>query len=165
MSAIDVGTQPFEEEALFNPALLALVVRGAAAEYGQRSGGRGLPTALAYVIAPLTLHGPTRRTLPSSVAAQMGEWIRAHPEAMLGLADRARALRPLVSAGIRLGLVHGLLNGQDGTLEANPLPRRPRNMARSQEVDACFVKAGFLGRWFAEQPNATTTMALWGLRA
>ena len=39
-----------------------------------------------------------------------------------------------------------------------------RGMARSAEVDACIDKAGFLGRWFAEQPDALTVLALWGLR-
>lgn len=165
MNVPDLVTRPVEEEALFNPAFLALLVREAAAQHAQRSDGRPLPTLLAYLAAPLTLHGPTRRTLPINVTAQMGEWIRAHPEAVLGLADRARALRPLVSAGIRLGLTHGLLASRSGALGAGALPRRPRRMTRSDEVDACMAKAGFLGRWFADQPNTTTTMALWGLRA
>jgi hypothetical protein len=75
-----------------------------------------------------------------------------------------RALRPLVSAGLRLGLAHGLLTAEAGALRANALPRRPRRMARSTEVDQCIGKAGFLGRWFSEQPDPVTTLALWGLR-
>lgn len=165
MSSAIVSTPPFEEEALFNPAFLALVVRAAVADHVLRSGGRGLPTVLAYVITPLALHGPTRRTLPSNVTAQMGEWIRSHPEALVGLSERTRALRPLVSVGVRFGLVHGLLRAQHGTIDAAALGRRPRGMARSDDVDACLTKAGFLGRWFAEQPDPTTAMAWWGLRA
>ena len=74
-----------------------------------------------------------------------------------------RALRPLVSA-LRLGLAHGLLMAEAGALRANALPRRPRRMARSAEVDRCIDKAGFLGRRFSEQPDPVTTLALWGLR-
>jgi hypothetical protein len=37
-------------------------------------------------------------------------------------------------------------------------------MARTAEVDECVEKAGFLGRWFSEQPDPITTLALWGLR-
>jgi hypothetical protein len=164
MSVPVAETRPIEELALFNAAFLALLVRRAAEEHESRSGGRALPTMLAYVVVPLALHGPTRRTLPSNVTAQMGEWIRAHPEAAAGLGGRARALRPLVSAGLRLGLAHGLLTAKAGALRANTLPRRPRGMARSVEVDECVEKAGFLGRWFSEQPDPVTTMALWGLR-
>ena len=164
--SVAVGeARPIEEAALFNPAFLALIARRAADEYERRSSGRALPTVLVYVVVPLALHGPTRRTLPSNVTAQMGEWIRAHPAATAGLGHRARALRPLVSGGLRLGLVHGLLLAEAGSLRAGPLPRRPRGMVRSAEVDACIDKSGFLGRWFSEQPDATTAMALWGLRA
>ena len=159
-----VSTRPFEEEALFNPAFLALVVHAAAADHEQRSGGQGLPVVLAYVITPLALHGPTRRTLPSNATAQMGEWIRSHPEALLCLSNRARALRSLVSAGIDLGLFHGLLRAQSGRISASALGRRPRGMARSDEVDSCLAKAAFLGRWFADQPDPVTAIAWWGLR-
>ena len=164
MSVPMTETRPVEEVALFNPAFLALLVRRAADEHEQRSGGRGLPMMLVYVVVPLALHGPTRRALPSNVTAQMGEWIRAHPEAGVGLGQRAQALRPLVSAGLRLGLAHGLLSTEAGALRANTLRRRPRGMARTDEVDECVEKAGFLGRWFSEQPDPVTTMALWGLR-
>jgi hypothetical protein len=71
--------RPFEEEALFNPAFLSLLLRESAAQYSARSGGRDLPTVLAYLIAPVALHGPTREVLPTHVTAQMGEWVRAHP--------------------------------------------------------------------------------------
>jgi hypothetical protein len=163
MSIAD-DTRPVEELALFNAAFLALLIRRAADEHERRSGGRALPTLLAYLALPLALHGPTRRTLPNNVTAQMGEWIRAHPEAAAGLGERARALRPLISTGLRLGLAHGVFTAHTGTLRANALPRRPRAMTRSVEVDGCIDKAGFLGRWFSEQPDPVTTLALWGLR-
>lgn len=164
MSISTAGTQPVEEFALFNAAFLALLARRSADEHERRSGGRAFPAVLAYLALPLALHGPTRRALPSNVTAQMGEWIRAHPEAVAGLNERARALRPLVSAGLRLGLAHGLLLSDASALRANSLPRRPRGMARTVEVDECVEKAGFLGRWFSEQPDPVTTLALWGLR-
>lgn len=162
-SAID-ETRPVEELALFNPAFLALALRRAAEEHQIRSAGSGMPTVLSYLIAPLALHGPTRRALPATVRSQMGEWIRSHPEASLGLGERARALRPLVSEGLRLGLSHGVLIADGPALRASRLGRRPRGMARTEEVDECIEKAGFLGRWFAEQPDPLTTLALWGLR-
>jgi hypothetical protein len=164
MSYAAVEAQPVEEIALFNPAFLALLTRRAAGDHEGRSGGRPLPIVLCYLAIPLALHGPTRRTLPSNVTAQMGEWIRSHPEAIVGLDRRARALRPMVSAGLRLGLTHGLLLSDETGLKAADLRRRPRGMPRSVEVDECIDKAGFLGRWFSEQPDPFTTLALWGLQ-
>jgi hypothetical protein len=164
MSLAVASTRPVEELALFNAAFLALLVRRATDEHERRSKGQPLPTMLAYLALPLALHGPTRRTLPRNVKAQMGEWIRAHPDASAGLGYRVRALRPFVSAGLRLSLTHGLLTADAGALRANMLPPRPRGMARSAEVNECVDKAGFLGRWFSEQPDPPTTLALWGLR-
>lgn len=158
-------TLPVEELALFNSAFLALMARRAAEEHEARSGGRPLPTLIAYLALPLALHGPTRRLLPYNVTTQMGEWIRSHPDAAVGLGGRVRALRPLVSTGLKFGLTHGLLSTETGgSLHSMTLPRRPRRMARSTEVDKCVDKAGFLGRWFSEQPDPPTTLALWGLR-
>jgi hypothetical protein len=164
MNAAVADPGPVEELALFNPAFLALMLRRAAEEHETRSQGRALPTVLCYLAAPLALHGPTRRALPGNVRAQMGEWIRSHPEASLGLGGRARALRPLVSDGLRLGLAHGLISADGPGLRARQLERRPRGMARTDEVQECIEKAGFLGRWFSEQPDPITTLALWGLR-
>jgi Family of unknown function (DUF6521) len=164
MSSAIVETCPVEELALFNPAFLALMLRRAAEEHETRSHGRAMPTVLSYLITPLALHGPTRRSLPVTVRSQMGEWIRSHPEASLGLGDRARALRPFVSDGLRLGLQYGLVSADGSCMRASPLRRRPRGMARTEEVDECIEKAGFLGRWFSEQPDPITTLALWGLR-
>lgn len=162
-TAID-ETRPVEELALFNAAFLALMLHRAVEDHEARSAGRAMPTALSYLIAPLALHGPTRRALPVNVRAQMGEWIGSHPQAVVDLGQRAQALRPLVSAGLRLALQHGLVAGESSGLHAQRLPRRPRGMARTAEVDECVEKAGFLGRWFSEQPDPITTLALWGLR-
>jgi hypothetical protein len=157
--------RPFEEEALFNPAFLGLLVRESAKQHDERSGGRPMPAVLAYLIAPLALHGPTRQALPTHVTAQMGEWVRAHPALLVDLASRARSLRPLVSTATCFGLRHGLLDGEDGAIRAGNVKRRPRGMPKSTDVEDCLSRAGFLGRWFAEQADATTTLAIWGLRA
>ncbi|MEA2371318.1 MAG: hypothetical protein QOH12_1712 [Solirubrobacteraceae bacterium] len=164
MSSAIVETRPVEELALFNPAFLALMLHRAVEEHESRSAGRPMPSVLSYLIAPVALHGPTRRALPINVRSQMGEWVRSHPEASLGLGNRARARRPLVSDGLRLGLQHGLLSTDGPGMRSSRLPRRPRGMARTTEVDKCIEKAGFLGRWFSEQPDSITTLALWGLR-
>jgi hypothetical protein len=155
--------RPFEEESLFNPAFLALIYHSSSKDHEARS-TRGLPIVLAYLVAPLALHRPTREALPSNVTSQMGEWIRAHPVLLLELPNRSRALRPLVSAGIRFGLRHRVLRSEDGRLFSGDLRRRPRNLPRSTDVEDCLACAAFLGRWFSEQPDPVTTLALWGLR-
>ncbi len=157
--------RPFEEEALFNPAFVSLLLRESAKQFSERSAGRDLPAVLAYLVAPLALHGPTRQILPTYVTAQMGEWVRANPGALVELPKRIRSLRSIVSAAACFGLRHGVLEGSEGVLRAGTVKRRPPGMARSADVDDCLARAGFLGRWFSEQADATTTLAIWGLRA
>lgn len=163
MSLASRQVRPFEEEALFNPAFLALIVNRATKEHEQR-GNLGMPVVLAYVVPPLALHRATREGLPGVVTAQMGEWIRANPLLIANLADRARALRSLVSSGICLGLRHEVLISDGNRLTAGQLRRRSRGFPESDDAADCLATAGFLGRWFAEQPDPVTTLALWGLR-
>jgi hypothetical protein len=160
-----IVARPFEEEALFNAAFVSLLLREAAKHHDERSRGLALPVILAYLVAPLALHRPTRQVLPTYVTAQMGEWVRAHPAILVDLADRARSLRPLVSAGACFGLRYGVLQSDDSALRAGSLKRRPRGMPQSADVADCMARAGFLGRWFADQADVTTTLAIWGLRA
>jgi hypothetical protein len=159
-----IVARPFEEEALFNAAFVSVLLSEAAKQYDEKSGRHAMPVILPYLVAPLALHRPTREKLPARVTAQMGEWVRAHPELLVDLGDRARSLRPLVSAGVCFGLRHGVLQTADGGLRAGHMQRRPHRMARSADVDSCVARAGFLGRWFAQQGDAVTTLAMWGLR-
>lgn len=158
-----IAIRPFEEEALFNPALIALLTHRAAKGHLERSDA-GLPPILPYLLIPLVLYEPTRKALPRSARAQMGEWIAANPTELVGLPERSRALRSFVSAGLSFGLTHGVLKSENRLVYAAALKRRRPGMARSDEVDECLERAVFLGRWFSGQPDPFTALALWGLR-
>lgn len=156
--------QPVEEAALFNPAFLAVLLRSAADQHARRASGRPLPVVLSYLVAPLALHAPTREALPTSVTASMPAWVHQHPELVADLATRTRALRPLVADALALGLRYGALLSADGGIAAGRLRPRRAGMPRSEEVDRCIERAGFLGRWFADQLDWVTALAIWGLR-
>lgn len=161
----DVFARPVEEEALFNPAFLSLMLRESAKQHADRSGGRGLPILLPYLVIPLALHRPTRDSLPANVRAQMGEWVRMHPAELTDLGVRAFRMRPLVSIAVCFGLRYGVLRGESERLVAGAVRRRPRHMLQTDEVTACVEAAGFLGRWFAQQGDPLTILAVWGLRS
>jgi len=159
-----IVARPFEEEALFNAAFVSVLLFEAVRQYYDRSGKRPMPVILPYLLVPLALHRPTRDRLPNRMNAQMGEWVRAHPEALVDLGERVRSLRPIISVGICFGLRHGVLQNIDGDVRAGQIQRRPRGMTRSADADSCLTSAGFLGRWFAHQGDAITILAIWGLR-
>lgn len=153
-----------EEVALFNPAFLARLLHGTTNEH-ERASGKGLAVPLSFLAPPLALHKPTREDLPGTAAALMQKWIREHPRHMARLSSRVIGLRPFTGIAIRFGIAHGVLVSDNGLLRAGTLQRRPRNFGsfETPEIEDCLKAARLLGRWFARQPDAATTLAWWGL--
>jgi hypothetical protein len=154
-----------EEVALFNAAFIALLVREAAQGHAeQQRDSLGLPLVLAYLIVPLALHKPTRDVLPRTVASQMHEWVQNAPLVRVGLADRVRALRPLVGSAVAYGVGTGVVTADAGRLSARRRKTKPTGLWFSQDFEECFKTARFLGRWFERQSDVATALAIWGLK-
>jgi hypothetical protein len=155
-----------EEARLLNPAFLSLLLWSAASGY-REAAGEDLPFELAFLIAPVILHKPTREALPRSPRTSLAAWIEEHSVARVGLAERAASLSPFVREALLFGAVQGLLRiGSGGRIAATP---RPRPMARylsrsSEEVLVCVKRAEFVARWFSLAGSVTTVMALWGVK-
>lgn len=157
------GGRPAERDALYNPAFIALTLAQAAAEHERRTGD-GLPFALAFLVAPIVLHGPTRQALPKQARSKMALWLQEHPVQRAGLGRRAASLVPDVRAGIRYGLRSGSLILEDAILTA-PKPRvASDNIMLSGEVNDILKRASFMGGWFALAGPASGIYALWRVK-
>jgi hypothetical protein len=157
------GGRPAERDALYNPAFIALVVAQAAAEHKVRTGS-GLPFSLAFLVAPIVLHGPTRLALPTQARSKMALWLEQHPIQRAGLGRRAASLVPAVREGIRYGLRSGALALDDATLTA-PKPKvKSNDIMLSGEVDDILKRAGYVGGWFALAGSPTGIYALWRVK-
>jgi hypothetical protein len=142
------GGRPAERDALYNAPFMALIIAQAAAGYEARAEG-GLPFSLAFLAAPIVLHGPTRQVLPRQARSKMALWLEEHPVQRAGLGRRAASLVPAVRAGIRYGLRSGALALNDATLTA-PRPKVKRDeVMLSREVDDILKSARYVGGWFA----------------
>lgn len=154
--------RPVEEASLFNPAFLAVLVNEAATGHDKEA-GVGLPYALAYLLVPVVLHEPTRRTLPRGVTTSTAAWLRDHGSERAHVGELAVALVPNVRESLRFGLRHGALEWRSGALGAPALRRRPPNSS-TVETDECRARARFCGRWFAQTGDTADVLELWGLR-
>jgi hypothetical protein len=153
-----------ETTTLFNPAFCAVLLNRASRAYAAKA-GEAMPIAYAFLVLPSALHKPTRDALPSTTAASMWGWVRAHPVLLMDFADRARTLRAFTGAAITYGLVHGVLTGSLGSITAGTTNRRPRTLYPTQDWTACVKAAEFLGRWFGgHDADEATTLAQWGVR-
>jgi len=164
MNATPWIERPPEQARLFNPAFVGATIWSCARGYASVQEG-GLPYALAFVAVPIALHKATREELPRSTRTSMASWLAENPRALVGFAERARAVVPLVKEGILFGSGGLMLILDDARLTAAD---RPRSMARfereaTDEVKACVKKTEFVGKWFAGSGDYATLMALWGV--
>jgi hypothetical protein len=158
------GGRPAERDALYNPALIALILAQAATDHEKRS-GTGLPFSLAFLVAPIVLHGPTRSALPRQARKKMGEWLELHPVLRAGLARRATSLAPSVRAGVRYGLRGGAVALTDGVLTAPSKPKvKGKNIMLSDEVSDILKQANYVGGWFAMNGTPAAIYALWRVK-
>lgn len=162
--ALPLVGRPVEEQALFNPAFLALLVHGTAEGY-EAASDAACPLPLLYLAPAVVLHGPTRSALPRTTSARMLNWCQTHPAELFDLAQRTRALRDHVSEACRLALNHGVLRVDGVGVRTASLQRNRRRVFRAtEEISGIRERSRFLGHWLAVQPDALTALAMWGLR-
>lgn len=154
-----------EERALLNPALCAGLLWHAARSCVRD--GDGLSFEEGFLVLPLVLHRTTREALPRGTRTSLAVWLDANPLARGRIATRARLLVPFTKEAMTFGGVHGLLQMEGGRLEAVDAWRIHVNRAlraSSDEVRECARRAEFIGKWLAATGNASTVMALLGVR-
>jgi hypothetical protein len=151
-----------ERESLLNPAFIAIVLAHVVKGHLKRA-ERPLPISLAFLAAPIVLHGPTREALPTKATSRVGGWLDQNPVLRAGFANRASMVRPAVQAGVRMGLRADVLELEDGMLTGSP-PRRRKALRWSQEVEDILKRAGFVGGWLALAGPPAGLYALWGVR-
>ena len=159
--------RPQEEANLFNPAFCATVLSEFVKEF-QRAKGRECPYALLFCALPLSLHGKTRRALPSTTLTSLYSWRERNPELLVGFAERARSLRPVVQEALRFAIDRAALAFADNgclVLGANPLiVGKKFEDEITEDARDCMTTARMLGRWLAKAGATSTIMAAWGVK-
>ncbi|MBK8262659.1 MAG: hypothetical protein IPK80_15160 [Nannocystis sp.] len=156
--------RPLEQARLLNPAFVGTLLWSCARAY-KTAADQPQPYALSFLVAPVVLHKSTRESLPITTRTSLVSWVGENPRVIVGFAERARSIVPMVKEAVLFASNGGLLQVQESRVVAKA---RPRSMARfereaSDEVKACIKKADFLGKWFALSGDYTTVMALWGV--
>lgn len=153
-------TLPALIEDLLNPAMLALLLRETALGY-QQEHQSAMAWPLAFVAAPLVLHGPTREALPRTVATHLSTWADGNQALTAGLPARAASLATPVRAGLRLGLRYGLLALRDGGVEAGEAKSSREPVGTLLQLHQ---SARLVGRWLGRSSEASTVLAILRVR-
>ncbi|WP_078958515.1 three component ABC system middle component [Streptomyces sp. WM6373] len=151
--------RPQASAAFLNPALMAAITATTARDYEQAASGRLMPWPMAFIVAPLVLHRPTRRTLPLSTRTHLTNWVADHPSLVAGLALRSSSLGPAVREGLRFGIRHRMIAVEDGCLRGTIAKSRTEG-----ELAELIKAASLIGRWTAKSDNPSTVFALLGVR-
>jgi hypothetical protein len=158
--------RPTEVANNFNPAFCGWLLREAAEGYCSVTPA-GLPFPLIFLVLPVLLYRPTRETLPRSPATALHPWLREHPEARVGFAERAEQLATIAREAVLLLSAHALITlTDDGALILSGKMGRGKTpiLTASEEVKACVGKAKMVGAWFAGAGDVVTVFQMWGVR-
>lgn len=156
-----------EERNLLNPSFCSVLLWYATRGYSNQSESEGLPFEVAFLVLPMVLHRETRKSLPKTPKTSVPVWLDLNPLARSHITDRSRALVPFTKEAMNFGGGYGMLRFQNRNLiGAAVWKRKIEGVVNdcSEEVRECVKRAEFLGKWFAKTGNASTIMALFGVR-
>jgi hypothetical protein len=113
---------------------------------------------LAYAVAPLILHTPTRLALPRDTRTHLATWLTRHPILHAGIPARAASLAPYVREGLRYGIRTSAIS-----LAAGELSSEIPQSATDDPLEVLYSRSRFVGRWFAKHEQPSTVLALLGV--
>lgn len=159
--------RPREEAYLFNPAFCGVILHEFIKEYNKAK-GHACPIPLLFCFLPISLHAKTRIELPGSTLISLYSWRERHPELLIGFAERALSLRPVVQEALRFCLDCGVFSlSADGKLLIGDKPLKVNKkfeLTLTSDYCECIAAARLLGRWFAKAGTTSTIMAAWGIK-
>lgn len=152
--------RPSEVAALLNPAFCGELIARAAQAYG-----RPFPLPFAFLILPLTLHPPTRSSLPGRANATLSTWSAEHEVMLAELPKRMAAFRPISREALLFLVQHRALElGPEGLAQGtSPMKLSAKLPISSNDADLTRRSAGLIGRWFANQESLVDILQTMGV--
>ena len=159
--------RPREEANLFNPAFCGALISEFTNEF-YRARKKGPHFVLVFCALPIALHPTTCRSLPHSIRTSLYSWIEENPEALVGLAERARNLVPYIQEALCFLMNHGGMTiSERAELDlgvSRILLSRRVMQDLTPAMNETIHAARLLGRWFAAAGSAAVVLSSWGLR-
>ena len=140
-----------EAVALFNVVFTSELLLNATWSKAQAGGG-GLDWPTAFLILPLTLHPPTRESLPRQRRITLARWAVKQTDLLADMENRVVNMSQPTRRAIRHGLRTGRLGIDGSTLVAMKRPKAPA-ADWPDEIRSSVRAARLCGEWF----NVTET--------
>lgn len=156
-----------EAKNLLNPSFSSVLLWHAAQGYTENTDQEGLPFDVAFLVLPLVLHRGTRESLPKTSRTSLAVWLDINPLTRSFISERTRLLVPFTKEAMNFGGQHGLLNFFGAHMFGSQEWKQKimhTVYGSSKEVGVCFMRANFVGKWFAKTGSALTIMTLFGVQ-
>lgn len=155
--------RPVEIRNLFNPAFCGLVLMRALSGY-EEDDERGMPFSLVLLVLPLCLHKRSREILHAGNRSYLLKLVVAHPELLVGFAQRTTDMLPYTFEALGFLMQMGLFRvSEHGRLKAMPNGMR-KSVTGSPETVSCQRVARFVGKEFARVGDRSTIFMTMGVR-
>ncbi len=158
--------RPPEISNLFNDAFSARVLRASIKAY-QEEVKYGMPFALTFLVLPIVLYKPLRRSLPRDVRTKMHIWLRENQPAKIQFPARTRSLVSITKESLMFGIHQSVINlgeNADFTSTTKQFRKRSATNLDTEEVKEIERRAQFLGKWFAKAGSVSSIYMMWSIR-
>jgi hypothetical protein len=156
---LDWRQRPSEEARNLNPAFCGELLFRAVSDY-RKLKLQPFSFALSFLILPIALHQPTRAQLPGRASTAFVGWLADHGPSLAQLPDRVLRLVPVTREALLFLIQHDALRIEDGGLVPGIKPIRISEKLSQTTDDVAEARgaAALLGRWFANQGNASSIL-------
>lgn len=162
MTRQSIRTKSPEVAALFNPALVALLLVRAARSY-QNESSESLPLVYAPIITTISLYPEARSTLSMNVSTKFATWIDRSSYLQSLLREKIVDMVPTVNEGILFALLYNVLRLREGGLAPGDIRLANAVRADTEDVATAQRVATYLGRWLPRAGSPATVCAMLGV--
>jgi len=157
-----------EEANILNPPFIGGLCFEVIREYCNNA-KKEAPYILPFLTVPLILHKKTRESLPTTIRTTFVSWALSSTGTQVKTKYFAhtKALVPVIKEAVSFIIKNGFLSiTQRGNFELGLKNKLLKQIPPdfTDEVNDCFKRAAFCGRWFAHAGKIETIMALLGVK-
>jgi len=146
-----------------NPAFCSRLLYNTIKSYNAEC-NRSFSFPLVYLILPLLLHRQTREVISSKTP--FINWIHNNEHLLIGFAERAKSLVPIVNEALDFLLQSGhIVFSANAEIDiCHTIGSLSKTRFAEGDVESCIVKSEHIGKWFARTGRIETIYSALGVR-
>ncbi len=156
--------RPITTANLLNPAFCGEIIRRCAKSYSDET-QKPFPFVLTFILLPIVLHKATREALPRTIRKSLHAWLEENPSVKIGFAIRCQQMVPFTKEALVFLLQHKAIKlDEKGDALSYSFRKKIIDDIEREEINDCFNKSEFIGKWFAKSGNSQAIYSFWDVK-